>query len=414
MTNLATLLVGFGMFGSFVLIPQLAEAPDVDGLRLRPRTPPAPGLLMLPGAHRDARSPARCPGSLGARFGSTDPARDRRRDHGGSACWRSALDHSTTAAILRLERCVLSVGIGLAFAAMPNLIVEAVPPEQTGEATGFNALVRSVGSSLGSQVTSSVLAAQRGRGQPRRPPTAASTRRLRPERRRRGDRRGHRARHPAGRAGTTHLPVADEVGAAAPLGRARLRGGARMTLDLPKRSDAVRNRASVLAAAAEVFAEHGLDAGMPEVAARAGVGKATVYRSFPTKDHLFAAILPERLDWFERRAREAAAEPDAGAALRAMLLEAAERQAADAALAGSLVPLKRSPQFDEVRRRAAAALDELVQRGIEQGSLRPDARSEEVRHLLTGAWQVLRESGETDLAAWRRYTELVVDAFARR
>ena len=187
-----------------------------------------------------------------------------------------------------------------------------------------------------------------------------------------------------------------------------------MTVELPKRSDAVRNRAKVLAAAAEVFAERGLDAGIPDIAARAGVGKATVYRSFPTKDHLIAAILQERMDWFERRAREAAAEPDAGAALRAMLLEAAERQAADAALASSLVPLKRSPQFDEVRRRAAEALDELVSRGIEQGSLRPDARSEEVRHLLTGAWQVLRESGETDLAAWRRYTELVVDAFARR
>ena len=42
MTNIATLLVGFGMFGSFILIPQLAEAPDVDRLRLRRSTPPAP------------------------------------------------------------------------------------------------------------------------------------------------------------------------------------------------------------------------------------------------------------------------------------------------------------------------------------------------------------------------------------
>jgi AcrR family transcriptional regulator len=187
-----------------------------------------------------------------------------------------------------------------------------------------------------------------------------------------------------------------------------------VTLDLPKRSDAVRNRARVLEAAAAVFAERGLDAGVPEIAARAGVGKATVYRSFPTKDHLIAAILEARMDWFERRAREAAAEADAGRAFRSLLIDAAERQAADAALAGSLVPLKRSPQFDEVRRRAAAALDEVVRRGIEQGSLRPDARSEEIRHLLTGAWQVLRESGETDLAAWRRYTTLVADAFAAR
>ena len=54
---------------------------------------------------------------------------------------------------------VMSSGIGFAFAAMPNLIIEAVPPAQTGEATGFNALVRAVGSSLGSQVSATILAA---------------------------------------------------------------------------------------------------------------------------------------------------------------------------------------------------------------------------------------------------------------
>jgi sugar phosphate permease len=48
--------------------------------------------------------------------------------------------------------------IGLAFAAMANLIVEAVPPGQTGEATGINALTRSVGASIGSQVSAAILA----------------------------------------------------------------------------------------------------------------------------------------------------------------------------------------------------------------------------------------------------------------
>ena len=66
----------------------------------------------------------------------------------------------------------MSIGIGLAFAAMPNLIVEAVPPEQTGQATGFNTLVRSVGASLGSQVTAAVLAGSVVAGSCR--PTAAT------------------------------------------------------------------------------------------------------------------------------------------------------------------------------------------------------------------------------------------------
>jgi sugar phosphate permease len=50
-----------------------------------------------------------------------------------------------------------SIGIGLAFAAMPNLIFAAVPRSETGEATGFNTLVRSVGASLGSQITAAIL-----------------------------------------------------------------------------------------------------------------------------------------------------------------------------------------------------------------------------------------------------------------
>ena len=76
------------------------------------------------------------------------------------------------------------------------------------------------------------------------------------------------------------------------------------------RADAVRNRARVVAAAAEVFAEKGEDAVVPDIAARAGVGKGTVYRCFPTKEHLIAAVATERARWFEREARAAAADPE--------------------------------------------------------------------------------------------------------
>jgi MFS family permease len=69
-----------------------------------------------------------------------------------------AAAHGSQAEIIGFS-VVMSGGIGLAFAAMPNLIIDAVPPHQTGEATGINALVRSVGSSLGSQVSATVLAA---------------------------------------------------------------------------------------------------------------------------------------------------------------------------------------------------------------------------------------------------------------
>src|SRR3954453_7083355 len=105
---------------------------------------------------------------------------------------------------------------------------------------------------------------------------------------------------------------------------------------LPRRADARRNRERVLAAAVAVFAEKGMDAGVPEIPARAGVGKATVYRSFPSKQHLVAAVAAERLAWITDLATRALAPEDAGAAFTATVLAIAEQQAGDCAVAGSL------------------------------------------------------------------------------
>jgi EmrB/QacA subfamily drug resistance transporter len=153
MTNLATLLVGFGMFGSFILIPQLAEAPESTGYGFGLSATGA-GLLMLPGALAmlvagpfsgvlTRRYGGRLPLSLGALIAA-------------AGLLAMALDHGTQGAMVAWN-LVLSVGIGLAFAAMPNLIFDAVPQSETGEATGFNTLVRSVGASLGSQISAAIL-----------------------------------------------------------------------------------------------------------------------------------------------------------------------------------------------------------------------------------------------------------------
>jgi EmrB/QacA subfamily drug resistance transporter len=154
MTNIATLLVGFGMFGSFILIPQLAEAPTSTAYGFGSSATEA-GLLMVPGSLTMLLA-GPFSGVLGNRFGSKIPLAV-----GGlvSAIGLLLLGvaHESQAEVL-VFALIMFTGIGLAFAAMPNLIVDAVPQHQTGEATGFNALVRSVGSSLGSQVSASILA----------------------------------------------------------------------------------------------------------------------------------------------------------------------------------------------------------------------------------------------------------------
>src|ERR1700716_368898 len=86
--------------------------------------------------------------------------------------------------------------------------------------------------------------------------------------------------------------------------------------DRALRTDAARNRAHVLAAARDVFVEHGADAPLDEVARRAGVGIATLYRRFPDRATLMRAVVLEVLERVAHEARLALAEePDAFSAL---------------------------------------------------------------------------------------------------
>jgi EmrB/QacA subfamily drug resistance transporter len=155
MTNIATLLVGFGMFGSFILIPQLVEAPAATTSYGFSLSATGAGLLMLPGALVMLVA-GPLSGVLGTRHGSRVPLTLGAATT-SFGLLMMAIFHGSQGLMVTWN-VIMSIGIGLAFAAMPNLIMEAVPPEETGQATGVNTLVRSVGASLGAQVTASVLA----------------------------------------------------------------------------------------------------------------------------------------------------------------------------------------------------------------------------------------------------------------
>ena len=176
------------------------------------------------------------------------------------------------------------------------------------------------------------------------------------------------------------------------------------------RADAVRNYERVVAAAAEVLAEKGAGAGVPEIAARAGVGKGTVYRCFPTKDHLISAVVAERLRGFTDSARAAAQRPDAWEAFVALLCDSAERQATDCTFAAGLAHESALPDVAQAHAAMHEAIDSLMARAQAQGRMRQGVTSKDMKILFAGMAQMLRAEGNRDPAEWRRYAGLVADA----
>lgn len=155
------------------------------------------------------------------------------------------------------------------------------------------------------------------------------------------------------------------------------------------RADAARNREKVLVAARELFAEKGFDVPLDEIAGHAGVGPGTVYRHFPTKQALFQAVTETRVAAMIASADEPAA--DAGAALFAFLGRMADEAAAKRDLSDAITV---SP---ELRKSLHAALDRLLRRAQEAGSVRADVTATDLVVLMKGLLLSLHEGANPQL-----------------
>ncbi|WP_406000295.1 TetR/AcrR family transcriptional regulator [Streptomyces sp. NBC_00829] len=154
------------------------------------------------------------------------------------------------------------------------------------------------------------------------------------------------------------------------------------------RADALRNRERIVTAARETFVEFGPDVPLDEIARRAGVGNATLYRHFPDRETLIHEVVLFVLARTTERAHEAAAEEaDAFEALRRFTHAAADERI------GALCPLlsgafdKDFPDLTQERTRLEAAVEGLFARAHEQGRLRPDVA---VGDLLVALSQLTR------------------------
>jgi AcrR family transcriptional regulator len=172
------------------------------------------------------------------------------------------------------------------------------------------------------------------------------------------------------------------------------------------RADAQRNRAAIVRAARAVFAKYGRDAQMDDVARRAKVGVGTLYRHFPTKEALLAALAADRFRQLAELAQDALGVADPWEAISGFMRRAVAMQASDRALVQLLgerpdLMCEAACEKGDLR----AAVQELVERGRAAGVLREDARWTDIPMVVT----TLGHVGGPPGATWERMLELALD-----
>ncbi|MEU0051619.1 helix-turn-helix domain-containing protein [Streptomyces sp. NPDC006184] len=178
------------------------------------------------------------------------------------------------------------------------------------------------------------------------------------------------------------------------------------------RSDARDNRARILDAARAVFGEEGLSAPMREVARHAGVGPATLYRHFPTKQALIAQTFAEQRRACRTAVRDALTDSDPWHGFRSLIericeLHADSRGFADAFMAA----FPEAMDFAADREQTLRAVGELARRAQETGRLRPGFVVDDLI-LMLKAHQGLQDTPRAARAtASRRFAAYVIEAF---
>ncbi len=177
----------------------------------------------------------------------------------------------------------------------------------------------------------------------------------------------------------------------------------------PLRVDAERNRVRVVAAARELFAEQGLDVPMTEVARRAGVGIATLYRRFPTADDLVAAVFAAKMDAYAAAAEAALDVDDPWTGFSGYVRTVCQMQAQDSGFADVLA-LSPRPAFDAQRSRAFRAFSRLVHRAQDAGVLRRDFVHQDLVLLLMANAGLVHSTGDNARAS-TRFIEYMLQSF---
>jgi AcrR family transcriptional regulator len=178
------------------------------------------------------------------------------------------------------------------------------------------------------------------------------------------------------------------------------------------RSDARDNRGRILAAARTAFAAEGFAVPIREIARRAGVGVATVYRHFETKEALLAQAFADELTPCSAIVEEGLAAADPWRGFGLVIERLMEVHALDRGLARVVTARFPDPaEFAEDRNRTLRLLLELVRRAKETGALRADFVLEDISLALMANEGIRAGSPQARVAASRRFAALMIQSF---
>jgi AcrR family transcriptional regulator len=177
------------------------------------------------------------------------------------------------------------------------------------------------------------------------------------------------------------------------------------------RADARRNRDAIVEAARRAFAERGLDASLDDIAKDAGVGSGTLYRRFPRRDDLVAAVFSDRMAELVDAVEAALEEPDPWEAFAGYVRLVCRAQAEDRGLAAIFAIGHGGEELAAQRNRAYEGFNGLIQAAMAAGAVREDFTAEDIAILLMANAGIIERAGRAAGDASERFVALALDGF---
>ncbi|WP_436762300.1 TetR/AcrR family transcriptional regulator [Streptosporangium sp. V21-05] len=178
------------------------------------------------------------------------------------------------------------------------------------------------------------------------------------------------------------------------------------------RADARENRHKILDAARHLFAAKGIDVPMAAIAREAGVGMATLYRRFPTRQELLTEVFAEQFAQCAAIVEAALADPDAWRGLRTAVEGLTAMQAEDHGFSAAFVEqLPQGAMIEEKLRQGVAGFQQLIHRAQKSGQLRRDFAFDDLALVLMANSGVVHHAPNSAAATSRRLVGYLLDAF---